>query len=303
MLNFNKIEVGEMLKDGFYTALGTPVDENGNLIEKSLVKHISDQIEAGASGLLLMGSMGIEACIKESEYSRIVKVAANAVNKRCPLFVGAMDNSVWRVKEKLNAIGNVNIDGIVMTTPFYYISPQKDIQEYFRKVADASKYPVFLYDLPLITKVKITLDTVLSLAEDRRFGGIKSGDIVLARDLINNTTLRGDFSVLFSTIDVFDTAYCYGIRRNLDGMFSCAPKNASQMYRHFAENDIKSGSKYLNNIISLRNLLVEYGVFPSFTAAMNLLGYDGYFNPDYMGRVTSEVKEKIAEKMKEIGEI
>ena len=49
------------LKDGFYTALGTPLDKDGNLVKESLTKHIKQQMEAGASGLLLMGSMGIEA--------------------------------------------------------------------------------------------------------------------------------------------------------------------------------------------------------------------------------------------------
>src|SRR5690554_4809816 len=109
-----------MLKEGFYTALGTPVDDFGNVVEGSLVKQIEDQIEANASGLLLMGSMGMEPCVKETQYGQIVKIAVTAVRGRCPLFVGAMDNSVWRVKEKLEAIDNVDIDGIVVTTPYYY---------------------------------------------------------------------------------------------------------------------------------------------------------------------------------------
>ena len=32
------------LKDGFFTALGTPLDENGNLVAQSLEKHINQQI-------------------------------------------------------------------------------------------------------------------------------------------------------------------------------------------------------------------------------------------------------------------
>ena len=51
------------LKKGFYTALGTPVDNDGNIVAESLKKEIDMQIDAGASGLLLMGSMGMEASI------------------------------------------------------------------------------------------------------------------------------------------------------------------------------------------------------------------------------------------------
>ena len=48
------------MRPGFVPALGTPLDKDGNVIEASLKKHINDQIEAGAVGLLCMGSMGIE---------------------------------------------------------------------------------------------------------------------------------------------------------------------------------------------------------------------------------------------------
>lgn len=44
----------------FDTAPGTPLDKNGNLVADSLKTHIRQQIDAGASDLLLMGSMGME---------------------------------------------------------------------------------------------------------------------------------------------------------------------------------------------------------------------------------------------------
>ena len=97
-------------KNGFYTALGTHLDENGNLVEASLRKHINQQIEAGASGILLMGSMGIEAYIKNSAYAEIVRVAVDEVAGRLPLFVGAMDNSIVKVKEKIDMIKGAKID-------------------------------------------------------------------------------------------------------------------------------------------------------------------------------------------------
>jgi len=48
-------------ENGFYTALGTPLDENGNLVEESLRKHINQQIEAGACSKALATAMGLVA--------------------------------------------------------------------------------------------------------------------------------------------------------------------------------------------------------------------------------------------------
>ena len=52
------------MKNGFVPALGTPLTESGELIKESLTKQIDDQINAGAAGILCMGSMGIEAFIR-----------------------------------------------------------------------------------------------------------------------------------------------------------------------------------------------------------------------------------------------
>lgn len=95
--------------------------KEGSIVEKSLRTHIEQQIDAGAAGLLLMGSMGVEYVVRHSEYAKIVHIAADAVNGKVPLFVGAMDNSIARVKDRIDMIGNnAKIDGIVVTVPFYY---------------------------------------------------------------------------------------------------------------------------------------------------------------------------------------
>ena len=72
------------LKNGFYTALGTPLGENGGVVAESLKKHVEQQIAAGASGMLLMGSMGIEAFVTNSEYKEIVRIAAETNNAEFP---------------------------------------------------------------------------------------------------------------------------------------------------------------------------------------------------------------------------
>ena len=44
-----------MLKNGFYTALGTPLTEDGKIVEGSLVKHIDQQIGEDAFADAILG--------------------------------------------------------------------------------------------------------------------------------------------------------------------------------------------------------------------------------------------------------
>ena len=70
------------MNKGFYTALGTPLDENLNFCAKSMANQIEQQIEAGVSGLLVMGSMGNMTYLKNSEYPKVAKAAAEAARGR-----------------------------------------------------------------------------------------------------------------------------------------------------------------------------------------------------------------------------
>jgi len=293
----------EKLKSGFYTALGTPVNENGDIVEASLRREIEAQIDAGASGLLLLGSMGIEESIKLSAWAEAARIAADAVNGRVALFVGAMDNSVWRVRERLDLLKGLKIDGVVLTTPFYSVAGPEDLFRFFSMASDATEHPLFLYDLPGVTKVKITLPLVDRLIKAGKVKGIKTGDIVLARQL---HFAHPDFEVLYSNIDSFDVAMSFGINKVLDGMFSCTPKNAKGFVDAYFANDMATASKYLNNILTFRDDMLGYppvSLICIFSMAMNLLGYEGIFCPDYRNGQKPEFIEKITAQLKAIGEL
>jgi len=290
------------LTNGFYTALGTPLTENGDLVAASLVRHIEQQIEAGASGLLLMGSMGIEAYIKNSAYAETVKVAAETVNGRLPLFVGAMDNSIAKVMEKIDLIGDAQIDGVVLTVPYYSTVNDEQAINWFRTIADRSKYPIYLYDLAVVTKYKINMGVIGAVIGHPNIKGIKTADWEMIH-AIGRKYPDADFACLYSGLDSFDYANVMGICKNLDGMFSCTPKNGKKMVDCFTNGDFAGGRKYLDNILLLRDTMIKYRLMPCFTYCMNLLGCEGIFHQDYSIDADDEGKAVMKQLMTQIGEI
>lgn len=290
------------LENGFYTALGTPLDEKGNLVEESLRKHIEQQIEAGASGLLLMGSMGIEAFVKNSTYADVAKVAVEQVGGRLPLFVGAMDTSIVKVLEKIEMIGTADIEGVVLTTPYYGSVNDEQALNWFTTIADKSPYPIYLYDLAVATKYKLTLGVMSKLIGHKNIKGIKTADWELIHAIGRNYP-DADFVCLYSGLDSFDYANMMGIRKNLDGMFACTPKNGRKMYDCLLADDFKGARKYLDNILLLRDTMLKYRLMSCFTYCMNLLGCEGNFHQDYCLPVTEEGLLAIEEAMRKIGEI
>ncbi len=273
---------------GFITALGTPLTSEGNLEAASFEKHIHDQISGGASGLLVMGSMGIEAYIRNSIYPKVAEAGARFTDKRVPVLAGVMDTSIGRVLDRIDSLKGLKLDGVVATVPFYNTLTQDEIFTFFKEISQLSPFPVYMYDLPVVTKTPISDAAALRVIRELpNVAGIKSGNLVLCRNLLVQSP-RDDFAVICSNIDLFDAAYAFGITSQLDGMFCCTLKLTSGLYESLKRGDMKDASAALDAVIRVRSALIDVGVLKGFTAAMNLLGFEGIFHPDYSTSLGAE---------------
>lgn len=293
------------MEKGFYTALGTPLDENGNFIPGSMANQIGQQIEAGVSGLLVMGSMGQMSYIKQSEYAKVAAESAKAAAGRVPVLVGVTDVSINRVMERVDALKDIDgIDGIVSTVPYYATVTQDNIYDFYNEIANRSGRATYLYDLAVVTKTATAPATVKRLWANPLIKGIKSGNMVTQRILHRAEDRPADFTMMYSNLDDFDIAYKWGINKNLDGMFACTPKTAQKMYQALAVDDYAAAGKYLDDIITLRNLFASTPcLMTAFSHAMHLLGCEGNFGKDYEKDITEEWKEKVTAFMRTLGEI
>ena len=290
------------MKDGFYPALGTPTDANGQLVASSFEQQIHLMIEAGAQGLLCMGSMGRMETITDREYPAIAKACVGMVSQKVPVMVGVMDCSLSRVMERINALGNIGIDGVVATMPFYSRLNEKNAINFFNLLANSSRYPVYLYDLPSVTQLPFSDNMLNELSKQSNIKGVKTGNLQLISAFLRNPARREDFTVFYSGLDLFDVAVRSGVAKNLDGMFTCTPYNSGKMYEAAATQEYSRVSECLNNILRLRNLLLKEDLWQAYSYTMNLLGCTGDYHPDYCSAISAAAKEEIRNCMIEIGE-
>lgn len=293
-----------IVKNGFVTALGTPLDKNGNVVESSLRRHLRQQIDVGgASALLLMGTMGREAALTLEAFNDVARIACDEVNGEIPLFIGAMDTSIAKVKQKINLIKDYKFDGIVLTVPYYFTVNDEKAINWFSELADFSPIPVYVYDHLGITQYKININVISKLITHKNIRGMKSVDWELIKK-IERKFPEADFECFYSGLDNFDYANQLGITKNLDGMFCCTPKNGRKMYDCMQKKDYDGARKYLDKILFLRDEMIATGrLMACFTYCMNLLGCDGIFHDDYEVDASVEQKAYMEKLMKQIGEI
>jgi len=288
---------------GFVPALGTPLEENGQLCKESYAKQIERMLEAGAVGLLSMGSMGQQAFISNDVCVDVAETAVKTAAGRVPVFVGAMDNSIKRAKARVASMEHLDVTAFVLTTPYYEVDTPEQVMTYIREVAKSTKHSIMLYDLPGVTNFKITYDMVCKMKKDiPNLIGIKSGDLVLHRKIRLNPELA-DLQTYFSNLDMFDIAFPWGIGSVLDGMFTCTPMNSQKLIDSMRNGDKAAAAQALNNIVEFRDKMLGWDLWPAYSAAMNLLGWEGLHAPDWVTPSSAEIVALVKEEMERIGEL
>lgn len=285
---------------GFVTALGTPTDLSGNLNTGSMCQQIDMQIDFHAVGLLALGSMGIQPYLSQRVFLQTVETCCNHVAGRVPLYVGVSDLSIARVQERIDAISGLRIDAVVSTVPYYNQLTQHEIYTFYREIARTSEYPLFLYDLPAVTKTPIAPSTIERLINDEpNIRGIKTAQLPTIRAI--RDTKPDYFSLFYSGLDTMDMVISSSVPVGLDGMFCVAGEKTHELFSALNDDRSDDAAHALSSILRIRDTFISFGVFSSFTAAMNIIGVEGRFHPDYCRELSATEKLKIEHVLREEG--
>ena len=168
------------------------------------------------------------------------------------------------------------MDGVVLTNPYYAAVDNEQMVNWHSKIADLSPYPLYLYDLAVVTKTKITLPVIDRLIKHPNIKGIKTAD--------------------------WEMIQAIG-RKYPDAAFACTPNNGRKMFACLEKDDFKGAREHLDNILLLRDTMIAQGLMRSFTYCMNQIGCEGNFHQDYCLPITEKSKEILRETMHNIGEI
>lgn len=173
---------------GCGTALITPFGADGAPDEAALRTLVEMQISAGIELLVACGTTGEAATLTDAEWLQVIGIVCSAAAGRVPVFAGCTHNSTLAAVERVERLNRVpGLAGILTANPYYNRPGQQGQYEHFRAIAEASKLPVMLYNIPGRTGANLEPATVLRLAELPQIVAIKesSGNLIQITELLN----------------------------------------------------------------------------------------------------------------------
>jgi len=178
-------------------ALITPFKEDGSVDYDALTRLIDYQLKSGTDYLVVLGTTAETPTLAKEEKEEITNFVVNRVNGRLPIVLGVGGNNTQVIVEKLKNGNFQGISAILSVVPYYSKPSQEGIYQHYKAVAQASKLPIILYNVPGRTGVNMTAETTLRLANEfPNLIAIKeaSGDINQMNDIIKNKP--ADFMVI-----------------------------------------------------------------------------------------------------------
>jgi len=148
------------------TAMVTPFNEQLNIDWDRTAKLIDYLIEEQKSdSLVVSGTTGESPTLTDDEKVELFKFAVQHAAGRCKIIAGTGSNETAHSVQLTRKAEQVGVDGILLVAPYYNKPSQEGIYQHFRTIAEATKLPVILYNVPSRTVVSMSAETTLRLAQ------------------------------------------------------------------------------------------------------------------------------------------
>jgi 4-hydroxy-tetrahydrodipicolinate synthase len=240
--------------EGIHTALITPF-RNGRVDEEALRAHVERQIEAGIDGVIPCGSTGESATLSHLEHRRVVEIVVDAARGRIAVIAGTGSNSTREAIELTRHAKEAGADGALLLSPYYNKPTQEGIFAHFAAIAEETRFPLVLYNIPGRTASNIAPEIIARLARLEHVVGIKeaSGNLdqmahVISKCPADFTVLSGDDSLTLPLLAI-------GGKGVISATSNVAARPMGDLVRRFLAGDLAGAQAIHYQLLPLFDVL------------------------------------------------
>lgn len=290
----------KVLFKGCGTAIATPFNDNGVNFDE-FKKLIEFQISEGVHALIVCGTTGESSTMSLEEKKQTIKFAVDTVNKRIPVIAGTGGNNTKSVIELSKYAESVGVDGLLIVTPYYNKTTQKGLIEHYKAVANSTKLPIILYNVPSRTGLNVTPETCLELSKIENIVAIKEASGNLSQVAKIASLCKDDLHIYSGNDDQVLPVLSLGGLGVISVLSNIAPKKFSSMLQAFFNGNIDEAINIQLSSISLIDALFsEVNPIPV-KEALNIMGYNFGIPRLPLVELSNDAKIKLEKAMKDYG--
>ncbi len=261
---------------GVHTALVTPFNEDFTLNEEALRENIRFQLKAKIDGLVILGTTGETPTLKSDEKKRIIDITLDET-KDSPIIltIGTGCYSTESTIENTLYAKTRGADAALVVTPYYNKPTQQGLYYHFKAVAEASLFPIIVYNISGRTGQNLQTETLKKLSLIENIIGVKeaSGNVLQMMDVYKDIVLnRPDFCLLSGDDALTLPLYALGGCGVISVVSNLLPEAVKALSDALFIQDFEEARKIHNELLPLfKGAFIETNPIP-IKAAMNHFG-------------------------------
>lgn len=225
------------------TAMVTPMDKNGEVnYEKAaeLAKRLEKQ---ASSALIISGTTGESPTLESDERAKLLCAVKQSVS--IPVILGVGTNSTKATINNIRVAEQNGADGVLAVVPYYNKPNQESLYAHFEAVANSTRLPVMLYNVPGRTGMNMTAETSVKLSHIDNIAALKEacGDLSQLAAVVRDAApgfrvyTGEDEQILpsvavgaYGVVSVASHLAGLEIKQMLDAHFSGKPEEATRLH-------------------------------------------------------------------------
>jgi len=222
---------------GCGTALVTPFTRSGALDEAAIRRLVKRQIDGGVHFLVPCGTTGENPTLSRAEHLRAVELVIEEANGRVPVLAGAGGYNTREIVELAAEMQRLGADGLLSVTPYYNKPTAEGLYQHFRAIAESTRLPIVVYNVPGRTGCNVEPRTLARLATIPNVVGVKeaSGNLSQVCDVCR--VVPGDFIVLSGDDPLTLPMMAVGAKGVISVASNEVPHEMAQMVEAAERND------------------------------------------------------------------
>jgi dihydrodipicolinate synthase/N-acetylneuraminate lyase len=184
---------------GIVTPLATPIQLGPFSLDvhglERLIEHV---IKGGVDGIFLLGTTGESSSLGREMRQEIIRRATTQIKGRVPVLVGISDTAISETLLLAETAAQAGARAVVLAAPYYFQHSQDDLLRYLERITKRLTLPLFLYNIPHLTKTSFDPETVRRAADLPGVVGLKdsTGDLKYLERTISLMRDRPEFTIL-----------------------------------------------------------------------------------------------------------
>ncbi len=285
---------------GSYVALPTPF-KDGELDREAMIELVEFHAERQTDGLVVGGTSGEAATLSDYERRSAIDLVVERSHGLLPVIAGTGTNDTRHSIELTRFAEEAGADGVLCVTPYYNKPSQRGLELHFAAIADSTRLPVVLYNIPARTGCDLKPATAAAIrARNDNVVAIKeaSGSLGRARELREacDLALLAGEDALIADFMALGAAGVIGVVGNV------APREVAELTRVASPGGNAARTAELSAWLAplVRDLFLETNPVP-LKAALSAMGLCGDEVRLPLAPLSEENRERLLVSLSEAG--